>query len=344
MDPASSAELRAAIASEDFSTAVATVIGCGLTGREHVRALKALGLNRIIVYSPSAGPLEALPREVPGVRTVAGDLDQLGGAAERDELAIVVTPILQLAPVADSLAQLGYRRLLIEKPVALDAVEIQRLAGRLAACGVEAVCGYNRVAYPSFAEVRSRTASEGGIRSCSYTLTEFTTRILAGKFSTDELARWGIANTLHVIGMAHGLIGLPDRWSGIRMGSPAWHPTGDRFVGAGLSDRQIPFSYHADWQSTGRWSIEVHTAQSSYRLCPLERLFRREVALGEWEEVSLAVFAPEVKPGFAEQAAAMLSARVRAMVPLVTLDEAVRLTRFGEQVFGYDGAEGNSGS
>lgn len=332
---ASSSELSVALASEDLSKAAVTVIGCGAIGREFVRALKALGVDRLTVCSRSAGPLQALAREVAGLKTVAGGLDRLGPPADVDELAIVATPIAQLAPVAEGLARLGYRRLLVEKPVALETTVLERLAARLTANRVETICAYNRVAYPSFAEVRSRTAAEGGIRSCVYTFTELTTRILGRAVPVDVLARWGIANSLHVIGMAHGLIGLPERWSGVHAGGQQWHPTGDIFVGAGVSDRGIPFAYHADWGSSGRWSIEVHTEASSYRLCPLERVFRRTTPMGEWENLPLTIFAPDVKPGFAEEVAAMLSPRVRAMLPLVTVEEAIRLTRHAEQVFGY---------
>lgn len=49
--------------------------------------------------------------------------------------------------------------------------------------------------------------------------------------SKDE--RWGIANSLHVISMAHYLIGLPEQMRRYRFGKPDWYPSGDRFVGAG---------------------------------------------------------------------------------------------------------------
>lgn len=333
---ASSSELSAALAAEDLSKASATVIGCGGIGREFVRALRALGVERLTICSRSSGPLEALAREVAGLKTVAGGLDRLGPPTGPDELAIVATPIPQLAPVAEGLVALGYRRLLVEKPVALNASLIERLATQAAAEGVDAVCAYNRVAYPSFAEVLSRSAAEGGIRSCVYTFTEFTARILAASFGKEELARWGIANSLHVIAMAHRLIGPPERWSGFRSGGQAWHPSGDIFVGAGVSNRGIPFAYHADWGSTSCWSIEVHTEISSYRLCPLERVGRRQAPTAEWEDVPVATFALDVKPGYAEQVAAMLNPRIRAMVPLVTISEAAEMTRQAERVFGYD--------
>ena len=129
------------------------------------------------------------------------------------------------------------------------------------------MCAYNRVAYPSFLEAYARASHEGGITSCTYTFTEMIKQDWPERFKPDELARWGIANSLHVMSMAHALIGLPQSWTGHQCGALPWHPAGSVFVGSGISKLGIPFSYHADWGSTGRWSVEVHTAVSSYRLC-----------------------------------------------------------------------------
>ncbi len=256
--------------------------------------------------------------------------------AHPEELGIIATPISLLIPAAQRLASLGFRRLLIEKPVSLWSREIEELADACEAQGVDAVCAYNRIAYPSFIEARARVAQEQGITSCTYAMTEMIKPDWSNRFTSDELARWGVANTLHVISLAHALIGMPQQWQGYRQGrAVAWHPTGSIFVGAGVSERGIPFSYHADWGSTGRWVVELHTAVSSYRFCPLETLQRRASAMAEWEPIPVATFAPEVKAGFVEQVAALLSEELRPHVPLVSLRQVAALTRFGENVFGY---------
>ena len=107
-------------------------------------------------------------------------------------------------------------------------------------------------------------------------------------------------------------------------------------MGSGTSDQGIPFAYHADWGSTGRWSVEVHSRHASYRLCPLERLFRRSSATSEWAEVPVSAFAPQVKAGITEQVAGMLHQEIRGRLPLMTLRDAAALTSFGEELFGYD--------
>jgi len=333
--PLSSAELAEALASVDGSTCTATVIGYGTMGRQYVKALRTLGVGRIRVCSRAPEPLAEL-RGVRGIETLAGGIEHFNQRADTDEVGMIATPTASLRAAAERLMALGFRHLLIEKPVSLWSREIETVAERCEAQGVEAYCAYNRVAYPAFHEVRARIAQEGGVTSCTYTFTEIIKPDWPQRFPAQELARWGIANSLHVMSLAHGLIGLPQRWSGERFGALPWHPTGAVFVGYGVSTRSIPFTYHADWGSTGRWSVEVHTTRSSYRLCPLEQVFQRVAPTVDWTAVPVTAFAPQVKAGVTEQVAAMLDERLRASLPLMSLREAAALTRYGEGVFGYD--------
>ncbi len=333
-DALPSAALAAAVRAEAFADRAVTVLGYGAMGREYVKALRSLGVRRVTVCSRSAAPLEAL-RGVEGLETQSGGYAALRRRADDADAAIVAVPTAELAPAARHLAGLGFRELLIEKPVALRAAEIEALHREMSAAAVRATAAYNRVAYPSFHEVAARACDEGGITSCTYTFTEFIPRLDPSRYPPEEMRRWGIANSLHVMSMAHGLIGWPDRYGAFRSGEVAWHPAGAVFVGAGISRAGIPFAYHADWGSTGRWSVEVHTARASYRLCPLEQVFQRTAPTAEWEEIPVVAAAPEVKVGFVEQVAALLSPRLRKHVPLVSLSAAAALTRFGENIFGY---------
>lgn len=335
-----SAALAEAIARHDFSKCSATVIGFGGMGKQYVKALQSLGVAHIRVCSRSAKPLEEL-RGVKGVEIVTGGFERLNVQPDSDEIGIVATPTNSLVVAAQHLASLGFRRLLIEKPVSLWSRQIEQLDHDLKVQGADAVCAFNRVAYPGVCEALSRAQEEGGITSCAYTFTELMSPNWVERFSSEELARWGIANSLHVMSMAHALIGLPARWSAFQKGSDrwAWHPAGAVFTGAGVSTQHVPFSYHADWGSTGRWSVEIHTAVSSYRFCPLEKLFRRVAFNREWEEVPLTVFDPNIKVGFVEQVAGMLASQGEFSVTLMSLAETAALTRFGEDVFGYSSGD-----
>lgn len=332
-----SAEIAAQIRAADFSGAAVTVVGYGHMGREYLKALQALKVGQVRVCSRSEAPMQILKGEK-NIECVAGGFSRLKTEADSSELAILSTPTADLIPAARYLRQLGFKKFLIEKPIALSSKEIEDFAAEFStpAGGVEVACAYNRAAYPPLLETEARVQKEGGITSATYTFTEFTSRIHAGDYPEPEMRRWGVANSLHVVSMAHRLIGLPKIWKCYQWGKAVeWHPAGSIFVGAGLSEKNIPFNYHADWGSMGRWSLEVHTAQASYRFCPLEKLFRKAQALAEWEEIPVDCLAPEVKTGFVEQVAAMLMPPLREKIGLVSLNETVRLTRFGEEIFGY---------
>jgi predicted dehydrogenase len=331
---AGAAELTARIRRLDASAASATVVGYGNMGRKFVAALRALGVPRIRVCSRSVQPLEEL-RGVAGVETLAGGLASGDWTASPEELAIVATPTDTLVEVSRELLRRGFRRLLIEKPVSLWSSRIAQLAAEAEAVGATAACAYNRAAYPSTLELSARAAAEGGITSCAYTFTEMIKADWTTRFPAEELARWGIANSLHVLTQAHALIGAPAEWTGHRAGGLDWHPSGSVFVGTGVSTAGVPFTWHADWTSKGRWSVEAYTRAASYRLCPLEQLSRKSSALGDWEPVPSPAFAADIKAGIVEEVAAMLSPEIRQMVALPSLAEAAALTRFAEQILGY---------
>ncbi len=333
-----SAQLAETIRAADWSHGRAMVIGYGPMGKLHVDALRALGVLRIRVCSRPGPSMDAL-RDAPDIEPVAEDVDALSMTAEPDELAILALPIALLARATERMIERGFRRIIVEKPAALRADAIERLAERCDRAGVEAWCGYNRTAYPAVIELAARAADEGGITSCAYDFTEMVKPDWPRRFDAETLARWAIANSLHPISLAHALIGQPAQWHAHRRGWIEWHPTGSVFVGSGLSEQGIPFSYHANWGSKGRWLVECHTPQSAYRLCPIERLWRKTAATGEWEEVSVATVAPSVKAGLLEQAAAALMPELRACVRLVSLHEAAALTRYVEDICGYAAAE-----
>lgn len=327
-------ELAIGISESDFSNRSVTLIGFGNMGKHYIQALQSLGVGEVNVCSRSQSPLNALS-SIRNIRTVSGGYQALTVEPGPDDLAIVASPTADLAPASKHLADLGFKKILIEKPVALRSTEIGDLDNHLSNMGTEAFCAYNRIAYPTLVEARSRTENEGGITSCTYSVTEILSDDMEKNHTTDELSHWGVANSLHPISMAHALIGQPMTWDGRRAGNLAWHPSGSVFVGSGFSERDVPFAYHGDWGSKGRWSVEFNTQVSSYRLCPLEKLFTKRSSLSDWEEVPVAVYDSAIKSGVVEQLAASMDTNIDRMVSLMDLKQTVKLTEFAEGVFGY---------
>ncbi len=308
------------------------VVGAGPMGKAYVNALSALGADNIHVCARSTQNASSFEKY-----TANGYLS-LNRRPNANEIAIIATPVMELIPCAKHLIALGYKRILCEKPVSLWSREIEALATLVETSGVDFACAFNRIAYPSFAEARSRIRADGGATSAFYTFTELTERLNLQNYAPDVQRRWGVANSLHVMSLAHGVIGLPRTWNAERRGGLSWHPSGSVFVGSGVSDENTAFSFQADWGSAGRWSVEIYTRRAAYRLCPLERLQMKTQSLGEWQDVPVAAFSSDLKPGLAEQVAAFADPSVRKILPLMSLKDAAQLTKFGESVFGYEEA------
>jgi len=136
--------------------------------------------------------------------------------------------------------------------------------------------------------------------------------------------------------MVFDLIGFPKEFLFYQSGKLEWHPTGSIFVGSGLSENNIPFSYHADWGSSGRWGIEIMTNENSYRLISLEELSVCRKNSFEWEKINFDVSFPIAKQGVCEEIAVMLHEKLEEKIPLVTLNKAAKFNQMAEKILGYD--------
>ena len=330
----SSADAASLIQEMDFSKSKVLLVGFGYMGQAYFKGLQRLGVRNLHVCVRSESRVASL-RGNPDIRLTAGGYEKLTEDSVEGAAAIVAVPTDHLASAVERLLKLGCKRILCEKPVSVFSHEIENLRRLTEESEADVYCAFNRVAYPSFIEARARIQEAGGATSSVYTFTELSSQLNLSQYSENERRRWGIANSLHVISMAHAMIGIPQAWDSRRSGGLTWHPSGSVFVGSGITETGTPFSYHADWGSAGRWSVEFYTQGAAVRLCPLEKLHTKAVSLGEWSEVDVAVFAPDVKPGIAEETAALLHLDVFDAIPLVDLNWTARLTKFGEDVFGY---------
>ena len=113
----------------------------------------------------------------------------------------------------------------------------------------------------------------------------------------------------------------------------SWHKAGSIFVGSGISNMNIPFSYHSDWNSAGRWGIDIMTRKNSYRLMPLEQISRCKKGSTSWENIDLKKSFPNVKAGIAEEIFSMLD--INPKLDLVTLKEGSLYIELAEKIFNY---------
>jgi predicted dehydrogenase len=302
------------------------VVGAGAMAREHVRAAIAIGLDpdAIVVAARRRERAGALAREL-GIH--AAGLEEAAG-----HLAIVAVSEPALADVAAAQLERGADRVLVEKPGALTVSELEplaRFAGR-------AFVAYNRRFYASVERARTLIEDDGGPLAVTFDFTEIEDRVLddARRRGLDSsvLARWGVANSLHVIDLAFYLAGAPGDIACERAGSLSWHPAGARFAGSGSTERGALFSYAATWDGAGRWSVEVTTRARRLVLRPLEELHEQRRGSFALEPVAVPTEPEGVKPGLAGQLEAFLGGRDEH---LCGIEEAAARIELAERMLGY---------
>ena len=298
------------------------LVGSGLMSQAYAKVLQAQGRDFHVIGRGAESAAKF--REATGIDVVTGGverwLDQHGTIAET---AIVAVNVSELANVSVQLLRAGVRRLLIEKPGALNRRGLEQVARAAMDTGANVFIAYNRRFYASVLAAEQVALDDGGVTSLQFEFTEWTHRIGVGSRHPAELAGWFFANSSHVVDLAFHLGGLPvqlQSWTG---GELAWHPHGSIFCGAGQTDCGALFSYQANWQSPGRWSVELSTRKHRLHLRPLEQLGMQEIGSLEVKSVPIDdALDREFKPGIYRQTMAFLDGADAQR--LSTLDEQLR--------------------
>ena len=249
------------------------LIGAGSTSRDYIKTLHLLGVKDIDILSRRPDPAMALCQEFGLGRGFGGGLETLPRIVGGYRRIIVASPMETLLPYLAALAELTTVPVLIEKPVSLASSDLAAHVARHPEQNRTVMVALNRLFYPSVVELRRRLETEP-VRSVDFAFTEWLHRLNLSQYAPEVLARWGLGNSLHVMSTVFDLIGQPQALHAevAGRGEVAWHPAGSAFLGAGRSERGIPFAYAADWLSAGRWSAAFRTAEGAYHLEPFEGL------------------------------------------------------------------------
>jgi len=305
------------------------IIGSGFMTNHYSLALTKIGIHDVEIVGPKKSV--GLISKKYNFKSIHQDYTNGIKLLSEKDLVIVTTPIQDIILATKLAMKYRQKNILIEKPGSLYSNELLKL--NKIKKSQKIFVGYNRLFYPNLQKLFQLVKKEGGINSCNFTFTEWVDRIDFKKYPKTVYSSWGIANSLHVISMAFRLIGMPKKITCLRSGKLRWHKTGSVFVGCGISKHNIPFSYNADWSSSGRWGIEVTTKKNAYRLIPLEKLYRCPRNSITWSPVSFTKKYPEVKEGISEQILAMLTQKNSSN--LVSLEEASKFNQVAEKIFGY---------
>lgn len=246
------------------------LIGVGAMGRDYYKVIQALGEAVTVIGrgEKSAAEFESATGQSVTRGALELHLEQLGAPSQ----AIVAVGIDQLAKVASDLINAGTKRILLEKPGALNRDELNKLADLAMIHNATVLIGYNRRFHAATLEVERLIAEDGGATFCVFEFTEWAHTIAPLDLPREVKDNWMYSNSSHVADLAFFLSGYPAEVATYHGGHLDWHSKSARFAGAGVTERGVFFSYYADWEAPGRWGVEVMTRKRRFVFRPLEKL------------------------------------------------------------------------
>jgi predicted dehydrogenase len=253
---------------------------------EYARVLQDLGISFCVI---GRGHTSAVCfEEKTNVSAQEGGLEAwLDSDPETPPFAIVAVGVEHLAETAMLLLKKGIKNILVEKPGGLTLEEIEQITNEAVSRDAQVYIAYNRRFYAATQRAEQIIADDGGVKSFHFEFTEWSRDIAQLQKPDRVKERWFFANSTHVVDLAFFLGGRPKELTAYTSGKLVWHPSAAMFVGAGLSDRNALFSYHANWQSPGRWGVEILTLKHRLIFKPMEVLQIQKINSVQIEEVSL---------------------------------------------------------
>lgn len=282
------------------------LVGTGPMAVEYEKVLTSIGVD-LVVIGRSANSVDKF-HESTGRQAFVGGIDKfLETKPVIPSAAIICVGVDQLASIGFTLINYGVKSLLLEKPGGVNSAEVKELADTSISGNCSTYVAYNRRYYQSVLKAKELILEDGGAVTCSMELTEWSHIIKDHKKPSSVLESWFIGNTSHVVDLGFFLIGKPKEISCFTSGSLNWHPKSSALSGAGRSEKGALFSYHANWMSAGRWSLDVTTNKRRYIFRPLEELRIQEIgSLKETEVVLEDGAEKDFKPGLFKQVVSFL--------------------------------------
>lgn len=246
------------------------LIGAGPMAIAYTRVLVALGVDFQVI---GRGPTSAQSfSHTTGRDVYIGGVEAALQCIQPPTHAIVAVGVESLAKTATALIQAGVSQILLEKPGALDLAELVSLQDAANKVSAKVWVAYNRRYLSSTLAAEQIIKQDGGLTSMLFEFTEWSHVIEPLQKAVGVKEKWLLANSTHVIDLAFYFGGNPTSWQSWHAGSLDWHPASSRFVGAGITNRNVLFSYIADWEAPGRWSLELLTKKHRLILRPMEKL------------------------------------------------------------------------
>ncbi len=308
------------------------LVGAGQMAIDYAKVLDALHCEYKVI---GRGKVSAAAfKEKLGIDVHLGGIEMfLALSPQLPSSVIVSVGVDRLSDTTMALLNYGVESVLIEKPGGLELNDIMQLRLKAEQTGAKIFIAYNRRFFSSTRKVKELIEDEGGVTSFNFEVTEWSHVIAGSDNSETVLSKWFLANSTHVADMAFFLGGKPDDICCFTAGKLDWHPSASVLSGAGRAVNGALFNYAANWESAGRWSVEVLTRENRYILRPMESLFVQKK--GTISQILVEIdddIDRQFKPGLYKQVEAFLSSDTRS---LCSIDEQLAMFEIYETMANY---------
>lgn len=284
------------------------IVGTGPMALDYAKILLAQSIPFQIV---GRGVESALKFEsVTGIKPFVGGLEKYleNNTLPLNTYAVITTGTEALMPSLLLVLKGGAHKVLIEKPAAISIEELIENEDKLKAFSENIFVAYNRRFYASVEEAHKLIEEDGGLQTMHFEFTEWSHIIEPLTKAPGVKENWFFANSTHVVDLAFYLAGKPALWQAYsKAGTLKWHSK-TNFTGAGITENGVLFSYLSNWESAGRWAVELLTEKRRIYLKPMEGISIQEkgtVAVVEHKFDNTADL--EFKPGLKKQLEAYLN-------------------------------------
>ena len=248
------------------------LIGTGPMAVDYSKVLQAMSMEFNVI---GRGATSAdLFNATTGITPITGGVDSYlsNNKIDNNTTAIIATGTETLMSIMLQLLKAGIKKILIEKPAAISVKELLENENDLKPFEDSVFVAYNRRFYTSVIEAEKLILEDGGLMSMFFEFTEWAHLIEPLPKADGVKENWFFANSTHVVDLAFYLAGNPINWKSFsKSGKLNWHDK-TNFVGAGETEKGVLFSYISNWESAGRWGVELLTKNRRIYLKPMENL------------------------------------------------------------------------
>jgi len=310
------------------------LIGAGGMAQDYIKVLEKLETEFTVIGRGEEAAKKC--EDATGCSVVTGGLEGfLNQVPDICTHAIVSVGVEKLYKTTKELLEYGVKNILVEKPAGLHKKEFEDLVQVTQEKGSNVFVAYNRRFYASVLKAQDIIKEDGGVKSFNFEFTEWGHVIAPLQKAEGVKEKWFLGNSTHVVDLAFFLGGKPKEICSFTNGSLTWHTSSSVFSGAGLSDKNALFSYHANWESAGRWSVEILTDAHKLILCPMEKLQiqKRGSIVQEFDDSIDYTLDKDFKPGLYIQTKNFLNGDFKGMC---SIEEQFNMVSIYNKIASYE--------